>query len=214
MLWRCRPILQGMLITNLLAAQSGSSFDLQKRNGLDFIQYGKYDRAAAELEPVWEAGQQDPVVAENLAIAYLNGEERRYQGERATKAYDLMKVSLEKGGKASFLIAHSHERFDFLNGGSLLKFCAGRLSVTKGMLSYVSDGGDKQGEHSFEVTAADIREIKPTYEKGRGMFELRATHAATKKGFSYKLIPRTWDAKDTEVLITLLNQHVIQGEKQ
>src|SRR3954454_18200566 len=114
-----KPLVPVLLLPVFMPAQSGS-LDLQKKSGLNFIQYGKYDRAAADLEPVWEAGQQDPVVAENLAIAYLNGDERRYQTQRAAKAYDLMKTALEKGGKASFLIAHSHERLEFLHGGTSL----------------------------------------------------------------------------------------------
>ena len=195
-------------------AQNMGRFDAQVRSGLDYLRMGKYDRAAAELEPVWEAGGNSPLVAENLAISYLNGEERRYQPERETKAFEMMTAAITKGGKATFLVAHSHERMTFLQGNRMTKFCAGRLSISPGRLVYVSESGDRPGEHSFDVKAEEIKEIEQSFDKGKGMFRFKAKPAASKKEIAMNLVPRTWTEKDAQFLILLVNRHVLGKESK
>ena len=70
--------------------------------GLQYVRNAQFDKAAAKLEEVWEQQQPpDPAIAEHLAIAYLNGEDRRNRKELATRAYEIMEKAVAAGGQAT-----------------------------------------------------------------------------------------------------------------
>jgi hypothetical protein len=186
----------------------GGRFEQQKRQGLAYLKDGKYEKAAAKLEEVWDYEKSDPMVAEGLAIAYLNGTDRRNNPDLAPKAYELMDKQIQAGGKAVFLVVHSHEKLGFLQGHELTNYCAGQLQVRSGRISYVSETGDKGGQHSFDLAADDIKEISPNFDRGRGMF-----HIKTRDKQNYNMAPRSWDEKDSQFLFSLVVKYVKPMDK-
>lgn len=97
-------------------AQNAGRFEDSKRLGLQYAASGKYDRAAAKFEEIWDQDQTDPMVAEYLSISYLNGDDRKDHPELQRKAFDLMEKSISLGGKATLLVHHSHEKLGWLQG--------------------------------------------------------------------------------------------------
>jgi hypothetical protein len=132
------------------AAQANGRFATLKTQAFDAFQKARYADMAGKLEEVWEQDQTDPKVAEYLAMGYLYGE------HSAAKAHPLMQTAISLGGQATFLVHHSHERGTIITGSTMNQFCTGRISITPGKLSFVSDGG----EHSATITLADLKDFR------------------------------------------------------
>jgi hypothetical protein len=133
-----------------LSAQANGRFATLKAQAFDAFQKAKYAEVAGKLEEVWEQDQTDAKVAEYLAMGYLYGE------HNAAKAHPLMQTAISLGGQATFLVHHSHEHGNLLSGGTMNQFCTGRISITPGKLSFVSDSG----EHSATITPADLKDFR------------------------------------------------------
>ena len=191
-------------------AQSGGSFEQQKRQGLDYLRNGQFDKAAARLEEVWEQQQPpDAMVAEHLAIAYLNGDERKQQRNLAERALELMEKAIAGGGQATFLVNHSHERIGLVQGSNWTKFCRGRLSIRPGQLSFVSEAGERAGEDSFDTDAAGLKEIQRNTQSDRGVFQIKAADTGGKQR-TYNMVPRSWSAADSQAIVFLAEKHLLK----
>lgn len=192
---------------SLCPAQSGGRFEAAKRLGLTYLSRGQYDKAAGNLEEVWEMQKpSDPLVAEFLAIAYLNGDDRKSQTDVEQKASGLMQKAIELGGQATLLVQHSHEKLGFIQGNELTKFCSGRLSVRPGRLTFVSEAGENPGKDSFEFTAADLKEAAPNSDTSRGMFHIKGRDKGKER--TYNMVPRSWARADSDFFLSLIHQHV------
>jgi len=191
----------------LLISQSGGRFDEAKRLAFLNVRDGQFDKAAVRLEEVWEQQRPpDSAVAEHLAMAYLNGEDRKSRRDLEAKAYELMGKSIAAGGQATFVVNHSHEGFGAIQGNNWTRFCRGRLSVRPGRIIYVSEAGERVGEDSFDIEPAGLREFSEG-RGDRGVFRLRIRDAAGKER-NYNMAPRSWSAQDTRELIRLVTAHV------
>ena len=181
-------------------AQSAGRFEEAKRIAQQYLDSNQFDKAAAKLEEVWEQDKTDPAVAENLGLAYLNGDDRRYNPEVVSKAVRLMQEAVKLGGKASFLVQHKHEgKIKVLAiGGDSLKYCNGKLSISHGSISFVMKQLKGAEDHSFETTP---EQVKVTGPGGSGEFKLarKADKAAT-----YTLVPRNGIKDDTDILLTMM----------
>jgi hypothetical protein len=190
-----------------VAVLAQGRFEESKRLGLVYVRAGQFDRAAAKLEEVWdEQKPSDPVVAEHLALAYLNGDDRKTRGELYDRAVELMNKAIEGGGQATFLVHHSHERLGFVQGSNWTRYCRGRLSIRPGRLTYVSEAGDRPGEDSFEVDAAGVKEIKEP-RGDRGVWQITLTPAGSRER-GYNFAPRSPFAADSDALVRLLKTHL------
>jgi hypothetical protein len=130
--------------------EQNGRFAVLKEQGFVLFERGQYKEMAGKLEEVWENDQSDPKVAEYLAMGYLYGE------KSASKAEPVMLIALDKGGQATFLMQHSHERA-LTSSGVMNNYCSGKMIVHKGKLSFVAD----KGEHSFEFSASEASGLKP-----------------------------------------------------
>ena len=188
--WMVAPVICFALL------QPGGSLEQVKRLGLAYLAERDFDRAAGKLEEVWEYDQTDPAVAEKLAVAYLNGQERRTRPELATRAFDLMKTALEARGHATMLVQHSHETLTFIQGENLTKFCAGELIISAGRISYIARYGEKPSEHSFAVETLDLRDVSQVTRSSSGMFHIKL------RDKSYVMVPQTKEPQDAEFLLS------------
>jgi len=191
-------------------AQSGGRFEQQKRQGLEYVRSGQFDKAAVKLEEVWEQQRPpDPLVAEHLAIAYLNGDDRKQQKGLEERALELMEKAIASGGQASFLVNHSHERVGLVQGSNWTKFCRGRLSIRAGQLSFLSEAGDRPGEDSFDTDAAGLKEIQRNPQSDRGVFQIKAMDTGGKQR-TYNMVPRSWFAADSQAIVLLAEKHLLK----
>ncbi len=192
------------LLAAALLAQG--RFEESKRLGLLYVRNNQFDRAAGKLEEVWD-GQKppDPIVAEHLALAYLNGDDRKVRPELYDRAVGLMTKAIEAGGQATFLVHHSHERLGFVQGSNWTKYCRGRLSIRPGRLTYVSEAGDRPGEDSFEAEPSALREIKEP-RGDRGILQITLTQSGKERGYNFA--PRSLFAADSDALVRLLKAHL------
>jgi len=133
-----------------LPSQANGRFATLKAQAFDAFQRGKYAEVAGKLEEVWEQDQSDPKVAEYLAMGYLYGE------HDTAKARPVMQKAIELGGQATFLVHHSHEHGSLLSGSTMNQFCTGRIAITPGKLSFISDSG----EHSATIAPADLKDFR------------------------------------------------------
>ncbi len=184
------------------SGQSAGRFEEAKRIAQQYLDSNQFDKAAAKLEEVWEQDKADPTVAENLGLAYLNGDDRRYNPEVVGKAVKLMQESLKLGGKASFLVQHKHEgKIRVLAiGGDSLKYCNGKLSISHQSISFVMKQLKGAEDHSFEAAP---EQVKVTGPGGGGEFKLtrKADKAAT-----YTLVPRNGIKEDTDILLSMMRE--------
>ena len=188
-----------LLLPGLLLAQGGR-FEENKRAGLASLKDGKYDRAAAKLEEVYEADPSDPVVAEALATAYLNGDERKLDAKLDGKAKAIFDRQLEKGGRAVFLVQLNLSSSFY--GSSTTKVCSGPMVISAGKIEFQCEKGDAKSEHSFTLSAGDVKEMGDRFDKGHGMFFIKSAKR------TYNFYPASWDKKHGQLILAFASQYV------
>lgn len=175
-------------------AQNGGRFSELTAKGIANIDQGRFNDALNALEEVWEQDQSDPVVAENLAMAYL------YIDHDLTKARALSERAIRDGGRASFLVQHPHEKIGFASG-DMADFCSGRLSVSRDRLVFTS----KDESHSFIVLKGQLKEMKANhvYGSSRGMYHIRTMD---KKNYNFR--PRSWSDEEQQLILQIVNEYI------
>lgn len=184
-------------------SQNGGRFEDAKRIAQQYLDSNQFDKAAGKLEEIWEQDKTDPTVAENLGIAYLNGDDRRYNAEVTGKATRVMEESLKLGGKATFLVQHTHEGklLKDITGGDSLKYCNGKLSISRGKLAFVMNQLKGAEDHSFEAAA---EQIKISGRDSAGEFKI--TRKPDNKSFT--MVPRNGVKTDTAIVLTILHEQM------
>jgi hypothetical protein len=147
----------------VLGAQQNGRFASLKSQALTMFERGQYDQVAGKLEEIWEQDQSDPKVAEYLAIGYLYGE------HNVAKAKPVMQAAIARGGQATFLVRHSHDKSGILSGDTINNYCSGRMSMVRGKLSFTADSG----EHSVEIPANQLKGLK-TLGGSPGRIEIKS----------------------------------------
>lgn len=159
------------------------------RRGLELMEQERYAEAANLLEEAWESDSTDPLVTENLAICLLHGRKDR------PGAFRLMRDALARGRRAGMVVEHIHEKA-VLSAGIVSDTCKGWLYVQKSGIHFVS----AQPEHSFAVTAGEVKELKRNRALGASQ---GAFHLETVKGRKINLRPADWSAETTELIFRL-----------
>src|SRR6266508_418780 len=85
----------------MVLAQSGGRFEEAKRMALAYINSEQFDKAAGRLEEVWEQDQSDLTVGENLALAYLNTEDKHSLPSLQKQAFAIIENLAAKNGRVS-----------------------------------------------------------------------------------------------------------------
>ena len=124
--------------------QQNGRFATLKSQAFEYFDRGQYDKVAGKLEEIWEQDRSDPKVGEYLAIGYLYGE------HDLAKAEPVMKEVLAKGGQATFLVQHSHERLGILNGDTINNYCSGKISIVPRKMSFIANDGVDSADFSPE----------------------------------------------------------------
>jgi Tetratricopeptide repeat len=178
----------------VLCAQNTGRFAAMTAKGIDEVDKGRFNEAINLLEEVWEQDQSDPAVAENLAMAYL------YADRNAAKAQTLMEAAIAKGGRASFLMQHAHEKGSVI-AGEVSDYCAGRLSVSPDELVFTAS----RPEHSFSIRAGQFKEIRRNkwFGSSNGVWHLQTLDNRT-----YNLRPRTWSDAETKLVLYFIDKYI------
>ena len=195
------PIL-ALVTAPMVSAQSGGRFEEAKRQGLLYVKNFSFDKAAGKLEEVWEQDKSDPAVAENLALAYLNGADRDSHPEIEGKAVALMERSLAMGGRATFLVVHSHEKLGFIQGRRSSSFCTGFLTVAKGRLSFTSQSKEKPSEHTFDLSPSGMVELRVHTDNKEGAFYVKTREK------TFNFLPRNWSPRDAQTISNITNKYL------
>jgi hypothetical protein len=177
-----------------VAAQNTGVFAARISKGIGLIDKGRFNDAINVLEEVWEQDQSDPLVAENLGIAYL------YADRDVKQAQVYMEIAIAKGGAASFLMQHSHEKVAAL-ASEFSDYCPGRLSIYRDHLSFAAG----VPEHSFTIPAGEFREIKANRVVGRGE---GGYHIRTADKKIYNLRPRSWNEREMKLVLYLSDKYL------
>ncbi len=161
--------------------------------GIELVNQGRFREAENALSEVWENGQSDSAVAENLAMAILYGD------HDAARAQELMETSLALGGRASFLMQHTHEKGTVISMDTS-DFCSGRLSIYPDHLAFISQS---MPEHSFSVPYSALKEMKRNKWFGSkdGILHIR-----TNDNRNYNLRPRTWSTEESSLVLFFMNK--------
>jgi hypothetical protein len=152
-----------LLTASALLAQQNGRFATLKSQAFDYFDRGQYDKVAGKLEEIWEQDHSDVKVGEYLAMGYLYGE------KDLAKAQPIMKEVLAKGGQATFLVQHSHEKLGLLNGDTLNNYCSGKMSIVPGKVSFVAD----DGMHSTTFSGAALKTLR-LQGSGPGRLEIKS----------------------------------------
>jgi hypothetical protein len=181
----------------------GGRFEEAKRLALIYIQSEQYDKAAGKLEEVWEQNQSDPAVAENLALAYLNTEDKHSLPDLQKQAFALMDRLAAAGEPVSFIVHHSHEKLAWLQGREWTEYCTGRLSITGKGLTYLADKGKNAARHSFDMPFGAFKASAIELdEEGKGVFHLK-----TPKG-GYVMQVRNRNREESQFLVELVTRRL------
>lgn len=194
--------------TASLVAQTGR-LEESKRLGFALLKDGKYDRAAAKLEEAYEVDKSDALVNEGLAVAYMNGDDRKNNPDLHNRAFAILEKSLASGGKASLLVYLALGNSLFASIGSPTNVCAGQLILQPGRLAFVCEKGEKPAQNSFDFTRAQITEVGERFNRGKGMFFVRAGKR------TYNFVPANWEQKHSQFFLDLAAKYLeIQNLKQ
>jgi hypothetical protein len=130
-------------------AQENGRFATLKSQAFDLFDRGQYAEVAGKLEEIWEQDRNDTKVGEYLAMGYLYGE------KDAAKAGPVMKEAVMRGGQATFIVHHSHEK-GILAGDTINNYCAGKMSIVPGKMTFLSEIPD----HSTAIAGIDLKEFR------------------------------------------------------
>jgi hypothetical protein len=181
-----------MVLTALAAfAQQNGRFATLKSQAFDYFDRGQYDKVAGKLEEIWEQDHSDLKVGEYLAMGYLYGE------KDLAKAQPIMKETLAKGGQATFIVQHSHEKLGLLNGDTLNNYCSGKMSIVPGKVSFVADDG--MHSKTFSRTALKALRLQGS---GPGRFEIKS------EGKNYTFRVRSETHAEAAFLLELVQQNL------
>jgi len=155
-------------------------------------------RATQLLQQAIQLEPQSPRAYQLLGFTQL------YLQNNITEAEKNMRKAIELGGSASFRVFHDHAN------GSFRDTCAGTLFVTKTNVTFKADNG----QHTFETSDPDIREIKVNNLVGStfgvllgGAGDIGAFHIKVKFGGdsrNYNFAPLTKKAEESRLIVTLV----------
>lgn len=188
------------LVSNFVFGQTGARFEDAKRSGMSYITSGHFDKAAGRLEEVWEEDKSDLMVGEFLAVAYLNTEDRASLPLLAKRGFKLIEYVVAQGGKATFLVHHSHENLAWLQGREMHRYCSGRLTVSARGMTFISERGEKPGEHSFTVIPGGLGKISFDGKDRRGTFHIQTDD------HRYSMVTRNWNPDESRFLVELVKE--------
>lgn len=114
---------------------------------LNLIYGQKYDEALTRLEEVLEREPKNAEALTYMATANL------YLHRNFTSALEDFNEAFKAGGGASFVVTHSHEKF---NTDYIADYCRGWLHLRKDGIEFVPT----DGTHGFKLTYAQIEELK------------------------------------------------------
>jgi len=172
-------------------AQQNGRFATLKSQAFDYFDRGQYDKVAGKLEEIWEQDHSDLKVGEYLAMGYIYGD------KDLAKAQPIMKEVLAKGGQATFLIQHSHEKLGFLNGDTLNNYCSGKMSIVPGKVSFIAD----DGMHSATFTGAALKTLR-LQGSGPGRLEIKS------EGKNYTFRVKSETHAEAAFLLELVQQNL------
>lgn len=184
----------------LFAQGGGGRFEESKRIGLAAMRDGKFERAVAKLEEVYESDPNDAAVAEALAIGYMNSDDRKQDPTLDGKARKILARQLEKGSRAVFLVQLNLSSSFY--GSSITNFCSGPLIIESGKLSFQCEKGDVKPDHSFSFVPSEIKDMGDRFDKGRGMFFIKSGKR------TYNFYPASWDKKHGQMILAFATQYV------
>lgn len=195
----CALIVHLLLMGIVLLAQSNGRFEEAKRMALAYIRSEQFDKAAGRLEEIWEQDQSDPTVGEDLALAYLNTEDKNSLPALQKKAFAIIEELTTKDARVSFIVHHSHEKLAWLQGREWNQFCSGRFSITRNGLAYLADKGKDAEKHSFEVSLDKIKASAiELSEGGVGVFHLKTSEGG------YVMSVRNRNREEAKFLVALV----------
>jgi hypothetical protein len=142
--------------------------------GIDLVRNKSFDRAVSFLEDGLTETPDNPVLYENLGIAYLGCGGTLNAAQCREKAEAAMAKALDLGGRATFLVDISTEK------GGLLKIKEGLLEVKRGWLHISKTGLEFDPERPDPkfppviIAAADIKgyQMNSGATKGTNMFHI------------------------------------------
>lgn len=178
----------------LLSAQPPTIAVLMER-GAKALNAGRYRDAINLFEEAWELSPEDPLVCENFALALMYGERDFSRSSR------LMKTALERGGQATFLVQHLHEKGVGTLTQTATNYCPGRLSVRRGRIAFVSA---TEPGHSFTLAGSEIREVRPNRVVGAAE---AGFHIRAEKKEALNFSPRTGSESERALIIDLISQY-------
>jgi hypothetical protein len=189
-------------LSTMLSAQNSGRFEEAKRMGVAYLQSEQFDKAAGRLEEVWEQDQSDASVGESLALAYLNTIDRQSLPLLQARAFDIIEKLVASGSRVTFLVLHSHEKLGWLQGRELNRYCRGRFSVEKNRLTFVSESGERNSQHSFDLAAREVNSIALNKDDKRGTFQLKV------KNGSYFMATRNRNSDEARVIVDLVHREL------
>ena len=186
----------------LLAAQT-ARFEEAKRVGLGYIRAEQYDKAAGRLEEVWEQDKSDPMVGEYLALAYLNSEDHANHSANQAQGFEIIRKLASQESRVTFTVIHSHETMSWLQGRQWNQYCRGRLSISPSRLVFISEKGEKAGEHSFDIDGHQSKTVYVNPKEQRGIFQIKTGES------SYLMATRTASFEEAALIVDLIRQKVM-----
>ncbi len=160
-----RVVLVFLFQVILITAFTGNSSPSSESHAVNLlaakllIQQSRYDQATNKLEVILEAEPNQPDALMFTGTIYL------YHELDHLKAMKWFEMSLKLGGRAAFLVQHSHES---LGGSQLADYCRGWLILRGKEIEFTPDNGT----HGFSVSRSELQEFKQN-RRLQSMFHIR-----------------------------------------
>ena len=134
----CKSFAIVCLLANVSAASppAAGELGLKGKMGIELVEHKSYDRAIQFLEDGLIETPDNPILYENLGVAYLGCSSSLDSETCLKKAEQSMDKAIALGGHATFIVDRSLDKMHLVKGTNLLNMKRGLLQIGKGQIVF------------------------------------------------------------------------------
>ncbi len=199
-----RSLLIVCLVATLNAASPPASGELGPKGkmGVELVENRSYDRAIQFLEDGLNETPDNPVLYENLGIAYLGCSSSLDSETCLKKAEQSMDKAIALGGHATFIVDRSLDKLHLVKGTNLLNMKRGLLQISKSQIVF-KPNKDEAG--IITIPQDDLKSFGLNSYTGK---TINMFHLSTKKQGNLDFRTADFSSDEARLLFRLIERNL------
>lgn len=199
-----RSFLIFCLLVDVSAASPPASGDLGPKGkmGIELVENKSYDRAIQFLEDGLIETPDNPVLYENLGVAYLGCSSSLESETCLKKAEQSMDKAIALGGHATFIVDRSLDKLHLVKGTNLLNMKRGLLQIGKGQIVF-KPNKDEAGV--ITIPQDDLKSFGLNSYTGK---TINMFHLSTKKQGNLDFRTADFSSDEARLLFRLIERNL------